>query len=181
MVAPSLSPRAGIRCNACGTSLASLTAPCRCKNVHGERDRFAPPPSMPTKAGVVASKPKRPRAGLVTEALLCAVLDRCGLIDAFNAGPTTAAEVVYVREFAWGIYLPEPRLFRFDAAVPARRLAFEADGGAHYATKRQGQKDTERRGLAAAHGWRVVAMRPDQIHDRTADELVRAALEVTTS
>ena len=42
MVAPSLSPRAGIRCNACGTSLASLTAPCRCKNVHGERDRFAP-------------------------------------------------------------------------------------------------------------------------------------------
>jgi len=56
MVAPSLSPRAGIRCNACGTSLASLTAPCRCKNVHGERDRFAPPPSMPTKAGVVATR-----------------------------------------------------------------------------------------------------------------------------
>lgn len=138
-------------------------------------------PSMPTKAGAPASKPKRPRSGHVTEALLCAVLDRCGLIDAFNAGPTTPAEVVYVREFAWGIYLPEPRLFRFDAAVPARRLAFEADGGAHYTTKRQGRHDTERRGLAAAHGWRVVAMRPDQIQDRTADELVRAALEVTTS
>lgn len=172
----SLTPRAGIRCNACGTSLASLTAPCRCKNVHGERDRFAPPPPVAT-----ASKPKRPRSGHVTEALLCAVLDRCGLIDAFNAGPTTPAEVVYVREFAWGIYLPEPRLFRFDAAVPARRLAFEADGGAHYATNAQGRHDTERRGLAAAHGWRVVAMRPDQIQDRTADELVRAALEVTTS
>lgn len=171
----SLSPRAGIRCNACGTSLASLTAPCRCKNVHGERDRFAPAaPVAP------ASKPKRPRSGHVTEALLCAVLDRCGLIDAFNAGPTTPAEVVYVREFAWGIYLPEPRLFRFDAAVPARRLAFEADGGAHYATKAQGRHDTERRGLAAAHGWRVVAMRPDQIQDRTADELVRAALEIAS-
>lgn len=136
-----------------------------------------PPPAMPARVEKATSKPKRPRSGHVTEALLCAVLDRCGLIDAFNAGPTTPAEVVYVREFAWGIYLPEPRLFRFDAAVPARRLAFEADGGAHYATKRQGRHDTERRGLAAAHGWRVVAMRPDQIQDRTADELVRAALE----
>lgn len=136
-----------------------------------------PPPAMPARVETDTSKPKRPRSGGVTEALLCAVLDRCGLIDAFNAGPTTPAEVVYVREFAWGIYLPEPRLFRFDAAVPARRLAFEADGGAHYATKRQGRHDTERRGLAAAHGWRVVAMRPDQIQDRTADELVRAALE----
>lgn len=128
--------------------------------------------------GAAPAKAPRPRAGHVTEALLCAVLDKCGLIDLANASPTTPAEVVYVREFAWGIYLPEPRLFRFDAAVPALRLAFEADGGAHYATKRQGRHDTERRGLAAAHGWRVVAMRPDQIKDSDAAvALVRRAVE----
>ncbi len=50
-----LTPRAGIRCNACGTPLPTLTAPCRCKSVvTGERDRFAP--SMPARGGKVAGR-----------------------------------------------------------------------------------------------------------------------------
>lgn len=132
----------------------------------------ASPASMPQ--GRVGAK--RPRSGGVTEALLCAVLDRCGLIDAFNASATTPAEVVYVREFAWGIYLPEPRLFRFDAAVPARRLAFEVDGGAHAAGRAKVKSDTERRGLAASNGWRVVALTTEQVNDGSAEPIVRRAL-----
>jgi len=50
-----LSKTAGIRCNACGTSLPTLTAPCRCKSVAtGERDRFAP--SMPAAAEKVTGR-----------------------------------------------------------------------------------------------------------------------------
>ena len=118
----------------------------------------------------------RPRTGALDEARLCAVLDAAGLIDAMNATPATPVASVYIRELAWGVYLPEPRLFRFDAALVVRRLAFELDGGAHAAGKRKVRTDTERRGLAAAHGWRVVAMTPEQVRDGTALGLVRAAL-----
>ena len=135
-----------------------------------------PPPAMPSRVETATSKPKRPRSGGVTEALLCAALDSCGLIDAANASSTTPAGIVYVREFAWGMYLSEPRLFRFDAAVPARRLAFEVDGGAHAAGRAKVKSDTERRGLAASNGWRVVALTPEQVTDGRAVPIVRRAL-----
>jgi len=40
MVAPSTA--AGIRCNACGTSLPTLSAPCRCRSVGAPRPVAAP-------------------------------------------------------------------------------------------------------------------------------------------
>lgn len=51
-----LSPRAGIRCNACGTSLASLTAPCRCRKVAGHVERSVPP--IAARAPVKFTAPK---------------------------------------------------------------------------------------------------------------------------
>ena len=134
---------------------------------------------VPPVAEKVAPKPSRaPRvkAGAVHEAKLCAVLDALGYIDVNNATRTTPVGSVYVREYGWGVFLDPPRLFRFDAALPAQRVAVECDGSAHAAGKRKQRTDTERRGLAASIGWRVVAVTPEQIDDGRARDVIRAAL-----
>lgn len=122
------------------------------------------------------SKAPTVRAGAVHEARLCAILDQLGYIDIHNATRATPVGSVYVREFAWGTYLSPPRLFRFDAALPAQRVAVEVDGGAHAAGRKKQRTDTERRGLAASMGWRVVALTPEQIDDGRARDVIRAAL-----
>jgi hypothetical protein len=159
MVAPSLSPRAGIRCNACGTSLASLTAPCRCKNVHGERDRFAPAaPVAP------ASKPKRPRAGLAAETAMRDALVAAGYVEDDD----------FVREYAFA--LDEGRAYRFDFRFLGTDVAVEIEGGAH-AVKRQHRDDCEKASLAAALGYRVVRVHRQMIEDGSAVQFVRRAIE----
>lgn len=80
-----------------------------------------------------------------------------------------------VREFPWGLALDPKRKFRSDFALVGRRLLIEVDGGAHAAGKKKVERDTERRGLAAADGWRVLAVTPKQVRDGDAINLVRAA------
>lgn len=125
-----------------------------------------------------ASKPAAPRvkAGAISEAKLCALLDLLGYMDINNATRATPVGTCYVREYAWGLYLSPPRLFRFDAALPAQRVAVEVDGGCHAAGRKKVKSDTERRGLAASLGWRVVALTPEQINDGRARDVIRAAL-----
>jgi len=159
----SLSPRAGIRCNACGTSLASLTAPCRCKNVHGERDRFAPPPSMPTKAAAVAPKPKRPRAGLAVENAMRDALVAAGYVEDHD----------FVRESGWAV--EEGRAYRADFRFLGVPVLLECEGGAH-AIKRQHLDDCQRASLAAALGYRVLRVHAAMIASGEAVALVRRAL-----
>jgi len=127
---------------------------------------------------VAATAPAAPRvrAGAISEAKLCAILDSLGYCDIANATRTTPVGECYVREYAWGTYLNPPRLFRFDAALPAQRLAFEVDGGAHAAGRKKVKSDTERRGLAASLGWRVVALTPEQVNDGRARDVIREAL-----
>lgn len=141
------------------------------------------PTYHPKCAGKVAAPtapaaPAAPRvkAGAVSEAKLCALLDLLGYMDINNATRATPVGTCYVREYAWGLYLSPPRLFRFDAALPAQRVAVEVDGGAHAAGRKKVKSDTERRGLAASLGWRVVALTPEQINDGRARDVIRAAL-----
>ena len=152
-------PRAGIRCNACGTSLASLTAPCRCKNAKGERDRFAPPVPAPP-----ASKPKRPRAGLAVETAMRDALVAAGYVEDDD----------FVREYAFA--LDEGRAYRFDFRFLGTDVAVEVEGGAH-AVKRQHRDDCEKASLAAALGYRVVRVHRQMIEDGRAVQFVRRAIE----
>jgi len=158
MVAPSLSPRAGIRCNACGTSLASLTAPCRCRKVAGHVERSVPPIAAP------ASKPKRPRAGLAVETAMRDALVAAGYVEGDD----------FVREYAFA--LDEGRAYRFDFRFLGTDVAVEVEGGAH-AVKRQHRDDCEKASLAAALGYRVVRVHRQMIEDGSAVQFVRRAVE----
>lgn len=117
----------------------------------------------------------RRRSGAGHEAALCALLERCGYADIDSSSICGSAKL-YVRGYAWGLYLTPPRKYQSDAAIPALRLLFESDGGAHYATRRQGVHDTERRGLASTRGWVVVALTPEQIDGDEGQEIVGAAI-----
>ncbi len=154
-----LTPRAGIRCNACGTPLPTLTAPCRCKSVvTGERDRFAP--------AATASKPvktKRPRAGLAVENAMRDALVAAGYVE----------DADFVRESGWAV--EDGRSFRADFRFLGVPLLLEVEGGAH-ALKRQHREDCERASLAAALGYRVLRVHRDMIADGSAVQFVRRAL-----
>jgi hypothetical protein len=131
------------------------------------------------RAKAPESRPS-PRPGEQYEAALYAALVRDWFYD---MGEPQALDHVqhnpsacFLRQYPWGAYLSPPRRFSSDIGFPFSRLLVEIDGGAHAAGKAKQRSDTERRGLAGAAGWRVVALTPEQVHDGTAIELVRAAL-----
>lgn len=139
----------------------------------GATDRpEAPAPVAPRGVG------GRGRRWRDDEARLAAVLSTCGLVDIQHVSQAGIdPRALFVRGYAWGVHLNPPRGFAFDAAVPARRLAFEVDGGAHAAGRGKVKADTERRGLAGASGWVVVAVTPEQVRDGSARALVVASLD----
>lgn len=84
--------------------------------------------------------------------------------------------VSWIRQYPWGAYLSPRRRFSSDAGFPNARVLVEIDGGAHAAGKAKQRTDTERRGLAGANGWRVVAVTPEMVHNGEAIDLIRKAL-----
>jgi len=132
----------------------------------------------PARALTTIPSPK-PRPGQDAEDGLARQLKIAGFTDFGTIDPATSpyASLMFVRGFAFGLYLDPRRGFAADFAFPAHRLLVEVDGGAHYATKRQGQHDTERRGLAASIGWTILPVTPEQVRDGSAVELVRKAIE----
>lgn len=154
---------------------------------------LALPPSNPIRKAYEASlrkpatkavgeKPAPKRAsGERHEDALYYALDEAGYWDAGlpidQASERRYALIPYfLRGFAWGLYTKPRRKFQSDAAFPGERLLVEVDGGAHAAGKAKQRTDTERRGLAAAAGWRVLALTPAQVHSGDAVRLVREAL-----
>ncbi len=121
----------------------------------------------------------RPRSGGDAEDGLARQLEIAGFADFATITKDYAPfrSLVFVRGFAFGLYLTPSRKYQADFAFPAHRLLVEVDGGAHYATKRQGQHDTERRGLAASIGWTICPVTPEQVRDGSAVELVKRAIE----
>jgi len=88
--------------------------------------------------------------------------------------------------------LPEPtpeyrfhpvRKWRFDYAWPARKLALEIQGavfaqGRH--TRGAGlRKEYEKLNAAAAGGWRILFVLPEQVANGTAMQVIEAALQHT--
>lgn len=136
----------------------------------------------------VASKvitPKVKGSGHDAEQGLARQLEIAGYIDIVDVKVTPTSDIdpddVFVRGFAFGLYLDPVRKYQADFAFPAHRLLVEVDGGAHYATKRQGQHDTERRGLAASIGWTICPVTPEQVRDGSAVEVVRRSIETRTA
>lgn len=141
-----------------------------------------PLPNQPVSSPARRVPPSRP--GKAAEDALAAALEGADywvwlfnrwLRETIRGGMWTGADFI-VREFPWGLALDPPRKFRSDFAVPGLLLLIEIDGGAHAAGRKKVKTDTERRGLAAAFGWRILAVTPEQVKDGTALELVRAAL-----
>lgn len=128
------------------------------------------------------AKPK-PRPGEAAEQALYAMLDGAGYVDArrFTRPECNVAASFYVRQWPFGAYLTPPRRFQFDAAFPAYMLGIDVDGGAHAAGRAKVKSDTERRGLAAANGWKVLCLTPEQVRDGSAINLVQAALSAAGS
>lgn len=133
----------------------------------------------PTAEKVTSPKP---RPGQDAEDGLARQLKIAGFTDFGTIDPATSpyASLMFVRGFAFGLYLVPRRGFAADFAFPAHRLLVEVDGGAHYATKRQGQHDTERRGLAASIGWTILPVTPEAVRDGSAVELVKQAIDAAT-
>lgn len=119
---------------------------------------------------------RKRRAGQDAEDGMARQLVIAGYVDLPAADARTSNDLVFVRQFAWGLYLPEPRKYAADFGFPSRRVLVEVDGGAHYAGRARGAYDTERRGLAASIGWTICPVTPDQVRDGTGIELVKSAL-----
>lgn len=132
------------------------------------------PQREPVRVDPRVAKPTR-RAGQEAEDALCRLLNDAGLFDIETAPPTCVASNLYVREYGWGAHLVPPRGWRFDAAVPARRLAFEVEGQVH-SIKGKRTGDVLRDQAAQRAGWRVVRLLPSQVRDDTAAEVVRGAV-----
>lgn len=153
------------RCHKCGHTLRV------------ERGTLKPEPCPVCGAvGLVhAAKAKR-AGGRDAEDGMARQLVIAGYVDLPAADARTSNDRVFVRQFAWGLYLPEPRKYAADFGFPSRRVLVEVDGGAHYAGRARGAYDTERRGLAASIGWTICPVTPDQVRDGTGIELVKSAL-----
>lgn len=111
------------------------------------------------------------------EAALARALSEADYYDLreFTATDQPFAGNVFVRGYAWGLYLDPPRKFQADAAFPAARLLVEVEGQVH-SIKGKRHGDVLRRQLAEGAGWRVLSVLPSQVHDGTAVRLVREAL-----
>jgi very-short-patch-repair endonuclease len=81
------------------------------------------------------------------------------------------ARIEFEREYR---FLLERR-FRFDFALPARKLAVEIDGVVHR-IKSRFAADREKGNLATLHGWRVMHFAPAQVRSGDALALLRLAL-----
>lgn len=150
-----------IRCNGCGTTLASLTAACRCRAVGAPRS--APAPAR------AASGPKpRQRAGRAVEEAMRDALVAAGF----------RSDDDFVREYSWA--LDEGRGYRADFRLVGFPVLLECEGGAH-ALKRQHLEDCQRASLAAALGWRVLRVHRAMIESGEALALLRRALEACRS
>lgn len=122
----------------------------------------------------VVNAPKR-RPGQDAEDGLARQLVIAGYVDLPAADARTSNDKVFVRQFAWGLYLSEPRRFASDFAFPSHRILVEIDGDAH-AVKARRRGTVVRTQLAESAGWRVVTVLPEQVRDGTAIEVVHAAL-----
>jgi hypothetical protein len=125
-------------------------------------------------------KAAKVRPGERHEAALYAALNAERYMEASPGRYIGATNLVWLRQYPFGAFLSPPRRFTFDAAFPEAMVAVECDGGAHAAGKAKQRTDTERRGLAGANGWIVVAVTPEQVADGSALALVREALSNAT-
>ena len=75
-----------------------------------------------------------------------------------------------------------PRRWRFDHAWPARKVALEVEGGVfmvgggRHSRGAGFRKDLEKYNEAAAQGWRIVRVLPEQLESPTTLEWLRRAL-----
>lgn len=146
------------------------------------------------RAGAVqtAAAPPAPvakeRPGQAAEDALAAALKAAGydvvgfgvwlrLLEVAVVRGATFAPESCVRQYPFGVHVNEPRRFRADFAFPLRMLLLEVAGMAHAAGRGKVRKDIERDGLAAALGYRVLKVSPEDVATGRAMELVRAALE----
>ncbi len=152
-------------CHSCGGVVASLRA------AHGHKCLPRKGASTPT----VAVAPK-PRPGSETEHALYFDLSMRWPEIKPKMREDVEMRNAWMRQMPFGAFLTPPRGFQFDAAFPARMLAIDVDGAAHAAGRKKQKSDTERRGLAAAAGWRVLTLTPEQVRAGTAMRLVTEAL-----
>lgn len=72
----------------------------------------------------------------------------------------------------------ETRKWRFDYAVPEKKVAFEYEGrGKGHLTWQHYSKDCEKYSWAAILGWKVIRVTAMMVQDGRAGDLIRRALE----
>lgn len=78
------------------------------------------------------------------------------------------------------LYFCKPRAFRFDIALPKRRVAIEVDGGCfiggRHVSKKGIRAEHEKGYLAAALGWRVIHVLPEDVMNGKALRRIEAVL-----
>lgn len=128
------------------------------------------------------------RPGEATETLLYRELLAAGFVDLFAADALPGIArgdfrpvLGFVVQAGWGWYLEPRRGFSSDFAFPAARVLLEIDGGAHAAGRGKVARDVKRRGLAAAAGWRLLSVTPDQVRSGEALRLLRRTLGLGVS
>lgn len=83
---------------------------------------------------------------------------------------------MFLAPYPWGAQLRPRRGFLADFGFPASRLLVEVDGISHKIGHRQ-RGDVLKRQLADAAGYKVLAVLPEQVHDNSAIQLIRASLD----
>lgn len=133
-------------------------------------------PTHPQRPGVGArtgtdgkarlpSSPAAPsRPGAAAEALLRSQLRAAGFLEWAD----------YVPQMAWA--LDAGRGFAADIGFPRQMLLVECVGGAHAAGRKKVRSDTERSGLAARLGYRVLTIPPEVVMAGGAVEQIEEAL-----
>jgi len=88
-----------------------------------------------------------------------------------------AAEIVYVREYQFA----KPRRWRFDFAIPGRKIAIEVDGatwtGGRHTSGSGFTKDMEKFNEAGLLGWRIFRVTPQQVKNGQAIVLLERIFE----
>lgn len=136
----------------------------------------------PASADAGSSGGSKHRPGQATEDALAALLTELGCHVAglgeylWRVEKGDVGDLGIVAQYPWGLTVTPQRRFRADFAQPSRRTLLEVDGGAHRATEKRRRHDVVRRQLAEAAGYRVLAVLPEQVKDRTALALLKKAL-----